>query len=179
MNNKSQETYLSYKKALEFVGDSSTYQKQIFTLFCLWELFASFYIMGLPILTQPNTFICSLGETSFECSQFYAKHNAYVSRVSNFSMFDYLGFYNIQAAAALAVAMFLGMTIGGQEKLIMKHGIKRVLIISLNWQILSLTFLLFPNVYTQILASFSFGVGFGSFQYLSKKAIKGVSSYRF
>jgi TM2 domain-containing membrane protein YozV len=63
-------------------------------------------------------------------------------------MFDYLGFYNIKAAAALAVAMFLGMTIGGQEKLIMKHGIKRILIISLNWQILSLTFLLFPNVYT-------------------------------
>ncbi len=54
-------------KALEFVGDNSTYQKRIIYVFSIqWALFA-FITMGLPLLLVKPLFLCQDGDRMYRC----------------------------------------------------------------------------------------------------------------
>ena len=53
-------TIISIDKALEFVGDNSTYQKRVMFLFSLQWVFYSFFMMGLPFLFATPSLTCPI-----------------------------------------------------------------------------------------------------------------------
>ena len=69
----SNETYLSYQKVLEFVGDSSNYQKNLSIYFCVQQLLNGFMIMALPLFTLPENYACEFEGKTIVCSYFYAQ----------------------------------------------------------------------------------------------------------
>lgn len=75
MNSGNHEIYLNFQKGLEFVGDSSDYQKRLSSLFLLHHLLTGFFIMGLPLLTLPNHYLCSVENETFVCDGYQAQFN--------------------------------------------------------------------------------------------------------
>ena len=178
-----QNTYISFEKALEFVGDNSQYQKRTIYFFSIqWTLFC-FLLMGMPFLLSPPEFLCegqSCDEISF-CSSKTPKIDIIHSTSSislDFSLFCSRKYY----IGLCGFMFFLGSLFGGFifPNISERKGRRASLLASSLLAGTSLILMgVFSNITLVILCFLCAGMAFNGFETSSVIYINEVSGERF